>query len=101
MVVQDPAPATAPPLKATGVYCYGVVRSDSAREQPDGVEGAGVTPIRTGELAALTSPVASAGRMRARRRHLLKHLEVLTSALQDGPVLPLRFGTVFEDETDL
>jgi hypothetical protein len=99
-MVQDRPSATAE-LKATGLYCYGVVRARSARKQADGVQGAPVSAVHSGELAALTSPLPSAERVRARRRDLMKHLEVLSSALESGPVLPFRFGTVFADEDQL
>jgi hypothetical protein len=101
MTVQDRPSRTAGPASATGLYCYGVVWAHSVREQAEGVGGARVTSVHAGDLAALTSQVPSTARVKARRRDLLKHLDVLTVALTDGPVLPLRFGTVFEDEEDL
>jgi hypothetical protein len=99
--VHDPPSRTAGPRSATGLYCYGVVWASSASEQAEGVAGARVTSVRSGDLAGLTSRVPGTTRMRARRRDLLKHLDVLTVALADGPVLPFRFGTVFENEDDL
>jgi Gas vesicle synthesis protein GvpL/GvpF len=96
----DPPLATTERPATTGTYCYGVVRAEDALDQPEGVAGAPVTVVQAGDLAALTSRV-NAGRMRARRRDLLKHLDVLTAALPNGPVLPFRFGTVFRDEDEL
>lgn len=100
MAAPDSPSATAEPRRATGLYCYGVMRARDAFDQLEGVTGAPVRVVRSEDLAALTSPVASK-EMRARRRDLLKHLDVLTAALPNGPVLPFRFGTVFEDEADL
>src|SRR5206468_3653291 len=37
----------------------------------------------------------------AKRRDLLRHAEVLGTALEHGTVLPLRFGVVFENATAL
>jgi hypothetical protein len=56
-----------------------------------------VDPLVFGDLAALTSTVPR-GEVRARRRDVLAHSRVLQTALGDGPVLPMRFGTVFDGE---
>ena len=58
--------------------------------------GAVVEPIAFEGLAALTSPVADAN-VRARRRDLMAHSDVLTKTVEQGPVLPLQFGIVFRD----
>ena len=78
------------------VYVYGVVRAEPApRVSIAGVTGAAVGTVPANGIAALSSPVNSA-RVRARRKDLLAHSDVLTSALDSGPVVPLQFGTVFE-----
>jgi hypothetical protein len=100
MAAHHPPLATADPETGTGLYCYGVMWARAAAEQSEGVAGARVEAIRSGDLAALVSPVA-ATKMRARRADLLKHLDVLTAALSGGVVLPFRFGTIFADEEDL
>jgi len=100
MAAHDPPLATADPETGTGLYCYGVVWARAAVDQSEGVAGAPVEAIRSGDLAALVSPV-QVRKMRARRADLLKHLDVLTAALADGAVLPFRFGTTFADEDDL
>jgi hypothetical protein len=83
----------------TGLYCYGVVSARDARAQPRGVGDEPVQPLVHGKVAALTSPAP--GMVRARRRDLLAHMDVLGAAFEDGPVLPLRFGTVFESDDAL
>jgi hypothetical protein len=78
------------------VYVYGVVRAEPApKVSIAGVTGAAVGTVPANGIAALSSPVKSAT-VRARRRDLLAHSDVLTSALDAGPVVPLQFGTVFE-----
>lgn len=90
-----------PPRPATGLYCYGVVAAPDAKPQRRGGLGdASVEPVVHDQLAALTSPVP-AGKVRARRRDLLAHVDVLGAAFEHGAVLPLRFGIVFDDEQSL
>jgi hypothetical protein len=75
--------------------------ADAARARPDGgLADSPVEPVRVGELAGLTSPVPSI-KVRARRADLLRHFEVLATAFEDGTVLPLRFGVVFDDQQAL
>ncbi len=81
---------------AQPVYVYGVVRDDAVAPEVPGVAGAVVQPIAFEGLAALTSPVADAN-VRARRRDLMAHSDVLTKTVEQGPVLPLQFGIVFRD----
>jgi hypothetical protein len=98
--VQSP-PAGAKASSATALYCYGVTWSRSAQAQPGvGVGGESVEPVRHQELAALTSQVEPT-KIRARRRDLLSHSDVLSRALEQGTVLPLRFGVVFQSEAEL
>ena len=81
-------------------YVYGVTWADGAR---DGGRGVGETPVRAlehGELAALVSALPSAD-IRARRRDLLRHSEVLQQAFERSAVLPLGFGTVFASDGDV
>jgi hypothetical protein len=51
------------------------------------------------DVAALVSEVP--GNVRAKRRDLLAHFDVLGAAFEHGTVLPVRFGTVFENEGSL
>ena len=78
-------------------YVYGVARSDVAPSVGAGVAGGDVRLVRHRGIAALVSDVPSDG-VRARRRDLLAHSDVLQSAFGAGTVLPLRFGTVFADD---
>lgn len=93
MAVQSPP--------ATALYCYGITSAKAAKAQPGaGLGAAPVEAVTCGELAALTSGVP-AGTVRARRRDLMTHFDVLGTAFEHGPVLPLRFGIVFDDERTL
>ena len=101
MDVQSPPGGDATVASSTALYCYGVTWSASA--QPDGAVGlAGepVEPVDHREIAALTSRVEGT-KMRARRRDLLSHSQVLSAALEHGTVLPLRFGVVFQSKDEL
>jgi Gas vesicle synthesis protein GvpL/GvpF len=91
MAVQSPP--------TTARYCYGVVSAHDAPPQRRGVGDEPVERVVHGELAALTSRAPES--VRARRRDLLAHMDVVAAAFEAGPVLPLRFGTVFESEETL
>jgi len=58
-----------------------------------------VRPVVHDGVAALVSE--SPGNVRAKRRDLLAHFEVLGAAFEHGTVLPLQFGIVFDDEEAL
>jgi hypothetical protein len=77
-------------------YVYGVMRAgDAPAKSPPGVGGSGVGVLEHEGLAALTSPLESTN-VRARRRDLLAHSEVLTAALEHGTVVPAQFGMAFD-----
>jgi hypothetical protein len=76
------------------VYVYGITRAGSAAPRAAGVLGTGVTTIDCGPVAAIASILPSDA-VRAKRRDLLRHSEVLQQAFAEGVVLPLRFGTLF------
>src|ERR1041384_5496490 len=98
MTVKSPPSTGADSTTTTALYCYGVTSADAARDQRNaGLGGKSVEPVRHGAPPALASP-APAGKIRARRADLMCHFVVLRRALDDGTVLPLRFGTVFDDE---
>jgi hypothetical protein len=89
-----------PPRSATGLYCYGVVASRDAKSQRGGgLDGKPVETVVHDDLAALVSEAP--GSVRAKRRDLLAHFEVLGAAFEHGTVLPARFGIVFDDEQSL
>ena len=76
------------------VYVYGIGRAGKDIRGTDGVLGAPVETIEHGKIVAVASPVASTA-VRAKRRDLLRHSDVLQQAFARGVVLPFRFGTVF------
>lgn len=80
------------------LYVYGIMRSrDGARavEKTDGKVD--VRVVEHDAVAALVSPVANSG-LQLRRENILAHSDILQTAFEHGPVLPLRFGTVVGDE---
>ncbi|MEV8566623.1 GvpL/GvpF family gas vesicle protein [Streptomyces sp. NPDC051322] len=86
-------------MTASGVYVYGIV--GSAHPLGSGVRGVGEPPatvrlLPAGELAVVVS--AAHPGLRARRRDLMAHQDVLLKLAQAGPVLPMRFGVVAPDE---
>jgi hypothetical protein len=81
-------------------YVYGVTRAGAAERASDGVGGAVVESIVHRKLAALVSTVPSAN-VRARRRDLLRHAEILQKTFDRTTVVPLRFGTVFASGVDV
>jgi hypothetical protein len=85
---------------STALYVYGVMRAGSLRDaQVHGVADAPVAEVTHADLSALVSRVPIP--VRAKRRELLSHAEVLNAAVAAGTVLPLSFGTVFPDEETL
>ncbi|MEU1469321.1 GvpL/GvpF family gas vesicle protein [Streptomyces sp. NPDC005761] len=86
-------------MTAEGVYVYAIVRAGTAL--PKGVGGVGSPPavvrtIRQGVLDVVISDAPP--QLRARRRDLLAHQELLMRLADGGPVLPMRFGMVAPDE---
>jgi hypothetical protein len=76
------------------VYVYGITRAGTAPPRGTGVLDSRLTTIDCGPVAAIASPLASDA-VRAKRRDLLRHSEVLQQVFAEGVVLPLRFGTLF------
>jgi hypothetical protein len=82
----------------SGRLVYGIVRSGGELDEvPPGVAGARVQAVVSGDIGALVSAVEG-NDVRATRQDVMSHARVLEHALGTGPVLPLRFGTVFRDE---
>ncbi|MGK5501069.1 GvpL/GvpF family gas vesicle protein [Streptomyces sp. URMC 125] len=82
------------------VYVYGMARADHPA-LPEKAPGVGEPPcevriVREGGLAAIVSDCPED--LRPKRRDLLAHQRVLTEAGAAGPVLPLRFGSLSDDE---
>ena len=85
---------------ASALYVYGIVAAGTVRKmEARGIGGAPVRDVAHGELAALVSEVETP--VRAKRRELLSHTEVLNEAVATGTVLPFSFGTVFPDADTL
>ncbi|GAA2298838.1 GvpL/GvpF family gas vesicle protein [Streptomyces kunmingensis] len=81
-------------------YVYGIADADHP-SLPDGMEGIGspaltVRVVKGGGLAALVSDAPE--NLRPKRRDLLAHQNVLSEAGGGGTVLPMRFGSVAEDD---
>ena len=94
------APSRTPnPVTGTATYVYGIAERELAL-RGSGVVDARVATVTHGSLAAIVSPVSSR-RLRAKRRDLLAHQDVLQRAFAQATVIPFRFGTVFEDEDSL
>lgn len=87
-----------PTVTQAAAYVYGVTWATDARGVAEaGVAGAAVRVLEHGELAALVSDLSSPD-VRARRRDLLRHAEVLRDAHERQTVVPLGFGTVFDSD---
>jgi Gas vesicle synthesis protein GvpL/GvpF len=105
-----PSPHGAPGQDTSWVwYVYAIQRADAALPGGlDGVVGATVEGVEAGGLRAIVSRVA-AGELGERAlgeklenlrwvaENARAHEAVLTVALEAGPILPLSFGTVFDD----
>ncbi|MEU9478825.1 GvpL/GvpF family gas vesicle protein [Streptomyces sp. NPDC048191] len=81
-------------------YVYGIT-ARSHRGLPEGMNGVGEPPQRvrvlsSGELAAVVSDAPEG--LRAKRRDLLAHQNVLAETGAAGCVLPMRFGNVAPDD---
>ena len=81
-------------------YVYGVVRGHGKAPAVKGIAGAPLELVDAGEVAALTS-VAPGSYLEAGREDLLTHSRVLEATLEQGTVLPMRFGVVVPDDETL
>ena len=85
-----------PARTALATYVYGVVGAKAAPEvEASGVAGSEVRALKFKNVAALVSDVPVP--IRAKRRELMSHSEVLNEVGASATVLPLRFGTTFPD----
>lgn len=85
-------------MAVDGVYVYGITRAGIPL--PEGAGGVGTPParprtIRQGRLAAVVSDAPPD--LRARRRDLLAHQNLLMRLMDEASVLPMRFGMVAPD----
>jgi len=81
-------------------YVYGVGRATAAAPSCRGLADAPLDVVRHGDLAAIVSSIPST-MVRARRRELMRHSDVLQAAFERDTVVPMRFGTVFPSGEDL
>ncbi|MFD6275587.1 GvpL/GvpF family gas vesicle protein [Streptomyces sp. NPDC060209] len=82
-----------------GVYVYAIIPAGEAL--PADTVGVGSPPaalrlVGDGRITAVVSDAPP--QLRARRRDLMAHQEVLLRLSDSGPVLPMRFGAVAPDE---
>ncbi|WP_328315114.1 GvpL/GvpF family gas vesicle protein [Streptomyces sp. NBC_00442] len=89
-------------MPESGVYVYAIV--PAGRRLPAGLTGVGspaaaVRSVPQGRVAAVISEAPP--KLRARRRDLLAHQQLLLRLSEAGPVLPMRFGMVAFDEDTL
>jgi hypothetical protein len=77
------------------LYLYAITEADS---HPDvaGLDGAPVGTICVGTVAAIASEHAEL-RLEPAEEELWAHETVVEAAMDDGPVLPMRIGSVVED----
>jgi hypothetical protein len=83
-------------VTSTAMYVYGVAERGRTL-RGSGVVDAAVGTVEHGSLAAIVSPVPSL-HLRAKRRDILAHQDVLQRVFAKGTVIPFRFGTVFAGE---
>ncbi|MFJ4501014.1 GvpL/GvpF family gas vesicle protein [Streptomyces sp. NPDC088864] len=82
-------------MPAEDVYVYAITRAGVTLPADRGGVGRPPARLRTlarGRVAAVVSDAPPD--LRARRRDLLAHQDLLMRLMDDGPVLPMRFGTV-------
>ena len=81
-----------------GCHVYGIVRSDATL--PPGVMGLDEAPVRLvvhGTVAAAVNDIGL-DRPPGRRAELMAYHRVLDELARSGPVVPVRFGSVLEDD---
>ncbi|MCX4578482.1 GvpL/GvpF family gas vesicle protein [Streptomyces sp. NBC_01571] len=86
-------------MATDGVYVYAIIRAGNPLPTDTNGVGSPAAPLRTvrqGRVAAVVSEAPP--NLRARRRDLLAHQELLLRLSDQGPVLPMRFGMVAPDE---
>ena len=83
--------------RAPAKYVYGVVPAEIPHPRGTGIARRRLQTVQDGELAAIVSNVVDS-EIEAGPDELLAHARVLERALEQGPVLPMRFGVVMSDE---
>jgi hypothetical protein len=77
----------------TDLYLYGITLADGVAGFQTGVAGADVEAVVECGLAAVVSHFGG-GRLRPQRAYLAAHHRVLRDMADEGPVLPVVFGTL-------
>jgi hypothetical protein len=80
-----------------GLYVYGVVPADARLPDLSHGDTPEVRIVEAGDLAAIVSPAGGEDEA-AVRDGVMAHARVLERAVQESPVVPMRFGMVFPDE---
>jgi hypothetical protein len=90
-------------VTGNAVYVFGIVAADHPGPPAgmSGVGGPGNTLRRVSAEATAAVIGAAPPHLRAKRRDLLAHQQVLEGLWRLGPVLPMRFGVVATDEGQL
>jgi len=89
---------TTPSDVGLGCYLYGVVAADLVVPTDlKGLHDQAVTLIPYGDIAAVTSLLDSEQTL-AGRNELMAHSRVLDAIAALGPVIPVRFGSVLQDQ---
>src|SRR3979411_2592626 len=84
-------------------YLYGIVMGSHPKDLAD-LRGVGQSPsplrkVAAGDLAVVVSDVPAD--IRAKRRDLLAHENVLEVLCEEGPTLPMRFGVIADDDASV
>lgn len=77
------------------LHLYAVVLAEQTVPDHPGLRDEELEVVRSGELAAVVSPVDPD--VEATDADAIAHLDVITTLLAQGPVVPMRFGTVAPD----
>jgi hypothetical protein len=86
---------------STGCYLYGIATADlTLPDDLNGIDGQAVGVVPLKGVAAVTSPL-DVERIIARRADLIAHSRVLDAVAATGPVIPVRFGSVMHDHSEL
>ena len=79
-----------------GCYVYAVLRAGDTVPGLRGLDDAVVDYVGSGDLVAAVSAVAF-DRPPGRRAELLAHTRVVDTLAENGPVIPIQFGSVIDD----
>lgn len=82
-------------------YVYGIVDARAAAPSGPGIAGAPLRVIAGDGVAALVSALPQGNQLRLGRDELLTHSRVLSEALANGTVLPMRFGIVLDGSEEV